>query len=201
MIGQLTTNQPFDLELTLSSAQGHRWLPEIDDNGQPTGWYTSVLGRDLVKIQQVGGTSGSLLFQARRNGRKANALQVSYSLQWQFRLLSSGGHSGLAHAHLMSEPSMASLVKRYRGLRVMRVDPWECLVFFILAANSEIRTTHDRMEKISDLFMAGKRIGSGRYPFPSPTDILSGGQHALGILRNASFGLARETKYTTQPRR
>ena len=48
MPDELPIDSPFDLDLTLECDQGHRWRPDREDHG----WYTSVLGQDLVRIRQ-----------------------------------------------------------------------------------------------------------------------------------------------------
>ena len=45
---------------------------------------------------------------------------------------------------------MSKLVNRYRGLRVMRIDPWECLAFFILSVRSPISRTQENMERLAN---------------------------------------------------
>ena len=45
---ELSIGPPFDLDLTLEYDQGHRWRPD----GEDPGWYTSVLGRDFVRVRQ-----------------------------------------------------------------------------------------------------------------------------------------------------
>ena len=74
---------------------------------------------------------------------------------------------------------MAELVKRYRGLRVTRVDPWECLVFFILSAHNHNQSsvptapTASSIDEIAERFWEDASWEPNRYPFPSPKDVMS----------------------------
>ena len=64
------------------------------------------------------------------------------------------------------ESVLAGLLERYSGIRVMRVDPWECLVFFILSANNNLPRVQRDMERIAHAF--GEPIGGSRSTFPRP---------------------------------
>lgn len=83
---------------------------------------------------------------------------------------------------------MAGLLKRYRGLRIMRVDPWECLVFFILSAHNhyQIRVptapTLDSIDQIAQYFWNDDPTWEyDRFPFPGPKEL--GSQSGLTKLR------------------
>ena len=168
---ELRIAPPFNLELTLQYDQGHRWRPDREDRG----WYTSVLGKDFVRIRQEA-VDGPLEYEARTQ-------EMAKTLRWQFR---ADDNIGAMYGKLADDPRMAELIKRYYGLRIMRVDPWECLVFFILSAHnhsqSHIATapTANAMDEIARSFWKGGRRQRGRYPFPSPKDI--GTQTDLNIL-------------------
>ena len=166
MAFELPVDQPFDLELTLKCGQGHRWLQEKDVKGIPTGWWNSVLCDDLVRIKQMGGVGGSLQFQS-----NAPEATITDRLRWQFRMKSDDKDITTVYGYLRRDPQMARLVNLYMGLRVMRVDLWEGLVFFILTAQRKIEWTQQRMEDIANKFQSGKMSATGRYPFPLPTDI------------------------------
>ena len=55
-------------------------------------------------------------------------------------------------AEITADPNVAAQVERYPGLRVLRQDPWECLIAYICSANSNIETIHRNMERLSDEF-------------------------------------------------
>ena len=184
MIGQLTTNQPFDLELTLKCGQGHRWLPEVDGQGIPTGWYNSVLDGDIVSICQDG---GGITFNT-----TADIHGMDYKLRRQFRL---DDDVKVIYADLGNRDcTMAELVERYSGLRVMRVDPWECLVFFILSARTDISITQRRMEAIANVLGIPLSDASARHAFPTPSEIDLSGVAALSKMVDLHLGLDKDAK-------
>ena len=155
MAGILSIEQ-FDLERTLRCGQGHRWQK---DKKHP-GWYSSVLKvvdapdvDRLVWIRQVGGTNGRVEYWPDEE-------LVREALCDQFQL---DEDIGKIYQSLSADHTMSELVDCYRGLRVMRVDPWECLVFFILARGISIQVTHGYMQKIEEW---GDTVGNCRRTFP-----------------------------------
>ena len=74
MPDELPIYSPFDLDITLEYDQGHRWRPDREDHG----WYTSVLGQDLVRIRQKS-KDGPIAFEHCEEG-------IADKLRRQFRL-------------------------------------------------------------------------------------------------------------------
>lgn len=158
---KLPIGQPFDLELTLRCGQGHRWLPDV----KKPGWYDSVLDGDFVSICQ---DDGGIAFDT-----TADDEYMDYKLRRQFRL---DDNIQVIYVDLSNRDStMAGLVREYDGLRVMRVDPWECSVFFILSRQNTVNVTHRDMETISKRGVAKKPGDGARSPFPAPQKIAQAG--------------------------
>ena len=76
----------------------------------------------------------------------------------------------------------------------MRVEPWECLAFFILSANKNITNTNNNMESIAAAFNSGAALSGGRYPFPRPCDIAKQGEQGKAKLEGLKLGLKKGTK-------
>ena len=159
---ELPIDPPFNLELTLQHDQGHRWRPD-------RGWYTSVLEEDFVRIRQKVG-DGPLEYEPCNES-------IARKLRCQFRLNDDDEKIEDVYALLGRDLRMAALVDRYRGLRVMRVDPWECLVFFMLSAHNHSQSpvatapTAHAMDEIARWFWEEGRRQRGRYPFPRPENV------------------------------
>ena len=160
----LQVDSPFNLETTLAHDQGHRWRP---DNENP-GWYTGVLGEDYVRIRQET-TDGPLEFEP-------GTTWIEHMLRWQFRV---GEDVQTAHTTLRQDARMAVLVDRFDGLRIMRVDPWECLVFFIISGHNHYQSrvptgpTATSLDRIAERFWEGGAWAHDRYPFPRPEEVWS----------------------------
>ena len=173
MAFELPIDQPFDLERTLRCGQGHRWRKDKNP-----GWYTSVIGNDLVHIRQLGGANGSI--ECEHPAGFEAAVDV---VRNQFRL--DDPISNIYNELCDRDPKMKMLIDCYTGLRVMQVDPWECLVFFILSANRNIKFASDKMETIADKF-GGLDVGNSRHRFPMAEDVSSDGGEAK--LQEANLG-------------
>lgn len=63
-------------------------------------------------------------------------------------------------------------IKRYHGLRIVRQDPWECLISFICSAAANIPKIKLNLEMLSKFF--GKKVnmhGWKGHTFPNPGEI------------------------------
>ena len=159
--------QPIDLEASLLGGQAHRWKREGD-------WYSGVLGDDLVllrqqdrtiELQSSSGASEAMLSKLRRYLRLDDDLEAIYGA-------------------ITQDANVASQVNRYPGLRVLRQEPWECLVAYICSANSNIETIHLNMERLSDAFGHTLALnGHRRNTFPTPLDLAEAGEMELRDLK------------------
>ena len=176
-------DQPFDLESTLACGQGHRWLSIGDDD-----WYEGVVGDNLIYIRQI---SEGLEFRT-----IADKAEIARQLRCHFRLEDAEEDIEVIYDNLSKcDPKMAELVRKFRGLRVMRIDPWECLVFFILAAHSEIDQTKRNMERIAGEFRTSPPLdgyNGARYAFPTPSDLCGDG--SLEKMNRLRLGLDKEIR-------
>jgi len=71
--------------------------------------------------------------------------------------------------HYSTDPSLAKAINFSPGLRLMRQDPWETLITFILSQNSNI----PRIKKMVELLCIhfGKTLPCGGSAFPTPEDL------------------------------
>ncbi len=70
------------------------------------------------------------------------------------------------YSEINRDGMMDSLIQKFRGLRLIRQDPWECLVSYICSSNNTIRNITNSIRRMSDCF--GKEIEKGYYSFPAP---------------------------------
>ena len=161
---QLAVDQPFDLAASLESGQAHRWAyPKDGDEG----WYTGVIQGDLVRIRQ---TPEAVEFQCAPSSHPAD---MAARLASYFRL---DDDIEAIYADINRDPRVADMVERYPGLRVLRTEPWECLVAFICSANNNIQRIHHMMERMSEAFGSPVSLnGCTRYTFPQASGLGGGG--------------------------
>jgi len=67
---------------------------------------------------------------------------------------------------------MNAAIKKYYGLRIVRQDPWECLISFLCSSAANIPKIKLNLETLAQFF--GKKIelyGFEQYSFPNPGDL------------------------------
>src|SRR3989338_9994398 len=57
---------------------------------------------------------------------------------------------------ISTDKLMTSLTQKYNGLRLMRQDPWECMISYICSANSSVGKVRFCVDRISERF--GRKI-------------------------------------------
>lgn len=89
-------------------------------------------------------------------------------------------------------PFVKEAIKNNTGLRVIRQDPWECLVTFIISQNNNIKRIQKNVISVTEKF--GKPIEEGFYSFPLP--------HELGTEEEfRELGLGYRAKYLAELRK
>ena len=165
----LTT--PFNLNYTLTCGQTFRW--ERHNN-----WWHGVTRETLVKIRQ---RDDLLQFQTFPEN-------VGDIFIWSyFRLDDDLPH---IYSRIEKDRHIRKAVKKFRGLRLMRQDPWECLISYICATNTNIPAIKDMVKNMCTRF--GKRIiveGTEAYTFPKPHDLA---EASLRELRLCKLGFRAE---------
>ena len=190
---RLSINQPFDLAASLGSGQAHRWRRDGHADADPSGgWHWGVISGNLIKIRlsndDLAGYTYSLEF---RSAPTTDSEYLEPLLRGYFRL--DDDIEGI-YGEITRDPRVASMVHRYRGLRLLRVEPWECFIAFICSANSNIPRIHANMEAISGRFGEALALdGQVRYTFPSPEQLAEAGEASLRDL-----GLGFRAPYVAQ---
>ena len=175
---ELTVDRPVDLEASLMGGQAHRWRTETPDgNPEPepsesaATWYSGVVRGNFIRICQI--TPQQMEFHS-APWPEASVLPI---LQNYFRL---DDDLDAIHAQICQDQRVAAMVDRYPGLRLLRQEPWECLVAYICSANSNIKRIHQVMENIAAA--CGDPIdlnGVRRYAFPGPAKLAAAGEAEL----------------------
>ena len=164
---ELAFPQPFDLAATLLGGQAHRWKTDGD-------WFSGVLRGNFIKMRQTG---DGLEF---RSGPAPEA-DLAPLLRDYFRL-----DDDLLEVYdrICFDGRVAAMVEQYPGLRILRQEPWECLVAYVCSANNSIRQIHNNLENISNAF--GNPIhldGDVRHTFPTPLQLVEAGEQGLRDLK------------------
>ncbi len=153
---RLMDDQPLDLSLSLSCGQAFRWE-------EREGWWEGIVGGRLLRLQQEG---NRILY----NGTTAPAL-------WDYLAMDDDLPAILAL--IDRDPVMHRSIEACRGLRILRQDPWEILISFICATNTNIPRIRKMIASLARCF-GGRVPGADEplYSFPTPKALSgSGGDH------------------------
>jgi N-glycosylase/DNA lyase len=128
----------FSLRLTLESGQFFRW----SDLGDA---YEIRLRGRPVRVRQEGET-------LRFEGADAASMRRFFALDHDLPAI---------HEELARDPNLKEPLARYRGLRILRQDPWECVVAFITSAASNIpRITRNVGDMAARFGCSPERMGT-----------------------------------------
>jgi N-glycosylase/DNA lyase len=92
---------------------------------------------------------------------------------------------------------IGAAIARYRGMRIIRQEPWECLISFICSSNSNIRRISGNVEDMSSAFGRPLMLDNQmRSTFPTPQALAEAGEQKLRQL-----GLGFRAKYVASAAR
>ena len=162
---ELCVDQPLDLELNLTMGQAFRWTGPDND-----GWFSGVVKGILIKIRR---TERGVEFRSSEPEESVRPLLERYlcldqDIQPIYDELS------------RSDPKMRELVKNHRGLRILRQEPWECLVSYICSNTNSVRRIRRIVENLADRFGEPLHLdGATRKSFPTPESLAKAGAAKL----------------------
>lgn len=134
-----------NLENTINSGQVFLWTKQKEF------WY-GINGQDILKINNLGKITSY-------SNRKYDFFRNSDDMENIIKSISKDKTTRVA-------------VKKYLGLRLVRQDPFQCFISFIVSSNSNIQKIKSSLEKIAIKF--GKRVqfdNNEFYMFPEPKKI------------------------------
>lgn len=156
-----------DLKNTFECGQCFRW------NAEPDGSYTGVAFERVLNISKIG---DRVLYLKETSKHDFEAVWYNY--------FDMGNDYDAVAKALKGDRVLDRAIEMGKGLRILRQDPWECLVSFIISANNRIPQIKRVIENICRLY--GNPVdymGSTYYTFPGPDRIA-----------NLSEKVLRETK-------
>lgn len=121
--------QPIDVESSINSGQVFLWRKDKEF------WY-GVNGQDILQVDKNGNIKSL-------KNHKADFFRNKDSF-------------GEIIKSISKDQTVKIAVKKYPGLRIIRQDPFQCLISFIVSSNSNIQKIKTNLEKISQKF--GEKI-------------------------------------------
>jgi N-glycosylase/DNA lyase len=168
---QLNASTPFDLGFTLCCGQAFRW----DKQGE---WWYGVVGKHVFKIRQTGNV---LEFENIDTRFVKNYFGLDDDLLKIF-------------AQIRKDKHTIQAIEAFKGLRILRQDPWECLISYICATYKNIQAIKQMLLNLSKKF--GDKIcfdGYDFYTFPTPQMLVKATVEEL-----AKCGLGYRAKYVSE---
>jgi N-glycosylase/DNA lyase len=157
----------FKLDYTLDCGQVFRWEKSGD-------WWTGVVGEHVIRLSQEE-DSGDLLVDSR--------LPPEF-FSYYFRL---DDELPSIYESINKDLLINRAINKYSGLRLIRQDPWECLISYMLATASSIPTIQKRIYLLSKFF--GQELEDGYFSFPDPETLA---EADLSLLDKCKLGFRTE---------
>jgi N-glycosylase/DNA lyase len=141
----LDNSTPFNLDATLCCGQTFRW----EKQGR---WYYGVVRDRVFKIRQLG---RELEYEGVHFDFLKEYFSLDDDLQEIFHQIGKDKH-------------IVAAITKFRGLRILRQDSWECLISYICATYKNIPAIKHMLSSLSRRF--GKKMGfdgNEFYTFPT----------------------------------
>lgn len=149
----LQLNEHLDLESTLLSGQAFRWRRE------PDGWYTGYIQNIPARVHR----QGEALQWEGAPGLSAEAVRAYFALD--------GSHQAF-QAGAPADPALRLALETFPGLHLLRQDPWEVFIAFILSQNSNVAKIARTIEALAHAVGSPLEFhGRPWHPFPTPTQL------------------------------
>jgi len=151
---------PFDLASTLTCGQVFRW------HGGEDGWWQGVIQDRAVWVRQE---TDALMVRS--------SLPEEGSLRRYFRL---DDDLEAIYRSFPQDPRLDAAVVRYRGLRLIRQDPWDCAVSFVCATFCHVPRIRRMVDALCRNY--GDPIGWEQFGSPRPERLAGATESELRAL-------------------
>ncbi|MGD0159788.1 MAG: DNA glycosylase [Candidatus Bathyarchaeia archaeon] len=171
---KLGSSTPFNLDFTLCCGQTFRWQKQDD-------WWLGIVGDEVCKIHQNGRT---LEFE----GVNTSFVELYFRLDDDLpKILAQIGKDNYIRA----------AINEFNGLRILRQEPWECLISYICATYKSISAISQMLANLSGKFGEKICLDSHKfYGFPKPEKLAKAPLQEL-----QECGLGYRAKYVSETAR
>lgn len=159
LLSEMAGHTKIDLDNTINSGQVFLWK-SLD------GFWYGINGQDVLKVSQSGSITSYQNSKADLFRKKDNLEEIIGSIS--------------------KDKTTRLAVKKYLGLRLLRQDPFQCFISFIVSSNSNIQKIRSNLEHLSVKF--GKKVSFDKkefYTFPEPRRIASA---TIGEISSCGLG-------------
>lgn len=169
-------NEDLDLEKIAESGQSFRW-----ERAGEHRWRIISMDKVLYAVQEPGSDETEL-----------ECSEQEFNSYWKNYLDLETDYKKIRG---MIDPQDRFLTKSAvigQGIRILRQDPWEMLITFLISQRKNIPAIKSCVEKICKL--AGRKLADGVYAFPTPKELAS---HSEEELLACSLGYRAKYIYET----
>jgi N-glycosylase/DNA lyase len=165
----ITINDDIDLKKIADSGQAFR-IKEMPDES-----FRFVFGSHVLYIKNIGSSTSGSEFEIEEHsfGDSSSAYEAeAWDKVWKNYFDLNRSYSKIRGSVPAKDKFLKEAASCGVGLRILRQDPWEMLVTFIISQRKSIPAIKDSVERICEKY--GKRINTGRevlYLFPSAFDM------------------------------
>jgi N-glycosylase/DNA lyase len=143
------TTKPFNLDYTLQCGQVFRWEKRGD-------WWYGVVAGKAIKIRQ---TRDVMEYE----GAKTDFIEKYFRLHDPLPVILS---------RISKDVYIRDAIRNFHGLRLIRQDPWECLISYICATYKNIPAIKSMVNNLSKQFGSEMTFDDYRfYAFPGPDSL------------------------------
>lgn len=139
--------EPINIEHTINSGQVFLWQK------QGRSWY-GINGDDVLAVDEQ------------------NPSEVRSYQRYDYDLFRQEDDTRRIIRRISKDPIVADAVKRFSGLRLLRQDPFQCYISFIVSSNSSIANIRLALQRLSKKF--GTKVvfdGKEFFVFPQPSKL------------------------------
>lgn len=167
--------QPLNLKISLTMGQAFRWKESGD------GWFSGVVQGQFIQVRKV--RDGLLEFR----GQPGPDAAIASILKTYLRL-GEGDKIAAIYADLSKwDGKIAALIAKYPGLRILRQEPWECLIAYCCSAPNSVPQISRLVDRLAKHYGEPIALDSAvRHRFPTPECLATVDEAEL---RQHKFGL------------
>lgn len=133
------------------------------------GIVTALAGADRLRVTPLGGERF-----------RFDCLPEDFERRWRAYFDLDTDYEAIQHEAAGQDELLAHAACTCRGLRILRQDPWETLVCFLISQRKSIPAIQTCVEALCT--RCGAKVGRGRgryFAFPDPEELLRAGERGL----------------------
>lgn len=165
--------QPLDLKISLTMGQAFRWKASGD------GWFSGVVQGQHIQVHKI--REGLLEFR----GQPGPDAEIARILKTYLRLKED--IAAIYDCLSKRDGKIAELVAKHRGLRILRQEPWECLIAYCCSAPNSVPQISRLVERLAKHYGEPIALDNAvRHRFPPPERLATVDETELRLRK---FGL------------